>query len=550
MRAQRLTGGEALAQGALEAGVALVTSYPGSPSSEVVEALIPLAEPHGIYLEWSSNERVALEMAIGASIAGRRALMCTKSVGMNVIVDPLMALNLTPVNGGLVILLGDDPGGYGSQNDQDTRPLATLLEMPLLEPSSPAEGLTMMREAFALSERFQTPVIVRETRGFAQVRQSCNLADGPFPQHDSGLAREPWRFVPVPRNVVEKHRALHQRIDEVQAWTAQAPWNALRGEGARGIVAPGFVLSKLCDILGDPDDWADSSATRSLRLLKLGTLYPPPVELIVRFLTDCREVLVLEENEPYIEDQLKGLAHGKEPPALILGKRSGHVPREGELYRWQIERTLAQLWPDLVPARRYTREREAEERPERELFCAGCRYGDILDVLDEVCRARHETPFFVGDPGCLATVAARLHAKYAIGSAVGVADGLCKVRPDTRAVALFGDSAFFHSAIPAICNAAVNGSRLAMVVFDNGATVTSGFQPNPGVGRDALGRKAPRLDIEAIARACGVSWVRSVGPENVPEGVRQPFGEALESGQLTLLVVRATCDRPARADHS
>jgi len=170
-----------------------------------VEALIDLAKSHNIYVEWSSNEKVAMEMGIGASIAGRRALTCVKSVGMNAMIDPLMALNLTPVNGGLVILLGDDPGGYGSQNDQDSRPLATLLEMPMMEPATPAEGYAMMQEAFRISEQYRTAVIIRETRSFSQQEESVPVSEEPYPEANIGIVREPYRFVPVPKNAVEKH---------------------------------------------------------------------------------------------------------------------------------------------------------------------------------------------------------------------------------------------------------------------------------------------------------------------------------------------------------
>src|SRR5262245_24837206 len=165
-----------------------------------------------------------MEIGIGVSIAGRRALVCTKSVGMNVMLDPLMALNLTPVHGGLVIVLGDDPGGYGSQNDQDTRPLAPLLEMPMLEPSTPAEAFAMVREAFALPERFQTPVVVRETRSFSVSTGRVDVPEVPYTRADRGLVREPWRFVPVPRNVVAKHRALHERLDDFGSWAETGPY--------------------------------------------------------------------------------------------------------------------------------------------------------------------------------------------------------------------------------------------------------------------------------------------------------------------------------------
>lgn len=531
MTARVLSGDEAMAQGALAAGVGVVTSYPGSPSSGTVEVLIGLAERHGLYVEWSSNEKVALELGIGASIAGRRALVCTKSVGMNAMLDPLMALNLTPVHGGLVILLGDDPGGYGSQNDQDTRLLAPLLELPLLEPAGPAEGYVLVQAAFEASERLGLPVIVRETRSFSQREEPVELRDGPFAPVDRGPAREPWRFVPVPRNVVEKHRELHERLQEACGWFEEAPWNRIDGAGSLGIVAAGFAFAKLQDVLGE-------APRENVRILKLATLHPLPEKFVGRFLADCRRVLVLEENEPLVEDRLKVLAFDRRLEVEIVGKRSGHVAREGELYRWQVVEALARFAPAIIPAHRFEAEDEAAERPRRENFCEGSRFGEVLDALQAAADARGEELFLVGDPGCLARVADRLHAKYAIGSAVGVADGLRKGGYRGRAVALFGDSAFFHTAIPALCNAVVNHSDILLVVLDNGATVTSGLQPNPGVGRDALGRPAPTLSIERIARACGVERVASTSLDAEGAPLQAHFAAMLTHRGLGLLVVR------------
>jgi indolepyruvate ferredoxin oxidoreductase, alpha subunit len=354
-----LTGGQSLARGALAAGVKVVTSYPGSPSSEAVEDLIGLAEANGLYVEWSSNEKVAVELGIGASIAGRRALVCTKSVGLNAMLDPLMALNLTPVHGGLVILLGDDPGGYGSQNDQDSRPLATLLEMPLLEAATPAEAYNLMREAFTVSEQFHTAVIVRETRSFSQLEETVDVADGPFLQPDLGVLRVPWRFVPVPRNVVAKHRELHARLDALADWAGRAPFNRIEGNGRLGILGAGFAYHKLRDVLG-PALRAD------LRLLKLSTLFPLPADLLARFLNGCDTVLVIEENEPFLETPIKAIAHDTRCTAGVLGKHTGHLPREGELFRWQIAEALARVIPDFQAARSFTEANEADERPERE----------------------------------------------------------------------------------------------------------------------------------------------------------------------------------------
>ncbi|MFQ5629647.1 MAG: thiamine pyrophosphate-dependent enzyme [bacterium] len=431
-----MNGEQALAYGGLAAGVAIVASYPGSPGSGTVETLIDLAKHHAIYVEWSSNERVALEIAIGASIAGRCALVCAKSVGMNVMLDPLMALNFTPVNGGLVILLGDDPGAYGSQNDQDTRQLAPMLEIPILEPSTPAEAFDMMREVFAASERLKTPFIIRITRSFAQQQEPIEITEVPNAVANIGLAREKWRFVPVPKNAVEKQAALHERM-----------------EAAR--------------------DWQE--------------------KLLFIFVAKCREILIFEEIEPFVENQIKAIAHDNSLSCKISGKQSGHVSREGELFRWQIQEVLSRFIPNFVPANYYSREQESLEFPKKKSYCSNCRYGEVLDILESAATELQQMPVLIGDPGCLLTIADRLDAKYAIGSAVGVADGISKAGAGERAIAIFGDSSFFHSTLPAICNSVHNHSNIIMVVLDNHSTMTSGLQPNPGTGKNALGRKAPNL---------------------------------------------------------
>jgi indolepyruvate ferredoxin oxidoreductase alpha subunit len=538
MPLQTITSAQALAHGALAAGVRVVTSYPGSPSSETVELLIELAETHSLHVEWSSNEKVAMEIGIGVSMAGRRALVCTKSVGMNAMLDPLMVLNLTPVHGGLVILLGDDPGGYGSQNDQDTRPIASMLEMPMIEPATPAEGYAMMQAAFAVSERFHTAVIVRQTRSFTQQTETVDLADGPFTQPDLGLVREPGRFVPIPKNVVRKHRELHERLAILESWADDASFNRTLGTGTRGIIAAGFAYRKLLDVLGD-------EPRNDVCILKLGVLYPLPRALVARFLAGRSQVLVLEENEPYLEMQIKAVAHDSGALARIFGKQSGHTHREGELFRWQIQQALERFVPDFLPARSYLEQNEGAERPPRENHCAGCRFGVIVDALREVAATLGQNPVLIADPGCLTTVADRLDAKFAIGSAVGVAEGLSRSGIGERAVALFGDSSFFHTTLPAIVNAVHQGSDILMVVLDNGATVTSGFQPHPGVPRDAAGRPARALEIERIARACGVELVDTIGPDDLDERLRPVFHEGLTRPGLRLIVVRTPCDHPA-----
>ncbi len=527
---KKLNGDQALAFGALLSGVKLVSSYPGSPSSGTVETMIRGAGKHDLYVEWSSNEKVAMEMGIGASISGRRALVCTKSVGLNVMIDPLMALNLTPVHGGLVILLGDDPGGYGSQNDQDSRSLAPFLEMPMMEPASPSEGFSMMREAFRISERYHTAVIIRETRSFSQQFDSVCIPDESYREANLGLAREPWRFVPVPLNVVEKHRELHQRIEEMDDWANNIPFNKRMGNGSKGIIAAGFAYSKLLDVLGD-------EISGDFRLLKLGLLYPLPKKIIIETLRDCREVLIIEEKEPYVETLIKAIACEAGCSTRIFGKQNSPMGREGELFRWQIQAALNEFMPDFIPRRKYLKEKEAEERPKKENHCGGCHYDRIFDRLDEAAANLGKKPVLIGDPGCLVTVADRLDAKYALGSAVAVADGLSKAGIEERAVAIFGDSSFFHTALPAICNAVHNRSNILIVVLDNKATASTGFQPNPGVGRDALGRERPALDIGRIAQACGINRIYEAGPSDLDSALKETFQKALEHPDLALMIV-------------
>ncbi|MCG8603922.1 thiamine pyrophosphate-dependent enzyme [bacterium] len=530
MPLRELNGDQAFAYGALAAGVEMVTSYPGSPSSGTVESLIPEAKKHGIYLEWSSNERVALEMAIGASIAGRRALVCTKGVGMNVMLDPLMALNLTPVKGGLVILLGDDPGGYGSQNDQDTRPLAAMLEMPMMEPATPSEAYEMMLEAYALSEQFTTAVIVRETRSFVQQTETFEFSVEIKKRQASEYRREPLRFVPVPENVVEKHRVLHKTIEALTGWSNDAPYNQIIGQGDKGIVAAGFAFQKLLDVLGHPDG-------NSVKLLKLAVLNPLPDRLIADFLRSCRKVLVVEENEPVVELQLKAIAHDYGCETKILGKTRQYIHREGELFRWQIQQALQRLLPNFVPARSYLQESESEERPRKESHCGECRYEEVLDILEEAANELGERLVLVGDPGCLVTVADRMDAKYAIGSAVSVADGINKVEPSVRPVALIGDSGFFHTTLPALCNVAHNLSSILIIVLDNGTALTSGSQPHAGVGLNALGEKAPKLSISEISKACGIGWQRKVHL-NDRLAVKASLVAGLQQNQLAMVIIK------------
>ena len=592
---QTITGGQALAYGAARAGVGCITAYPGSPSSATVATLIELlrgGEGAGCHLEWSANERVALEVAIGACLGGRRALVCTKSVGMNVMVDPLMALNLTPLSAGLVIILGDDPGAYGSQNDQDTRALADLIELPMVEPATPGAGEEMVAAAFAAAERYSLPVVVRVTRSFDTCQEYAGEAAGTqlaWQVRHGRVEREAFRYVPYPGNAVAKHRELHGRLQAAAAWVADASFNrstavpppagaAARPRGAAksgaqppahrapvvpvraagedvrrlGIISAGFCTRKLADVIGAPlpdgagppvggvadtagADRAGAAPPAAVGLLELGGIFPLPADPLRAFLAAHEEVLVLEENEPYLEQRIAGLAHAHHLTTRVRGKLTGEVPRCGELYRWQIAAAVAGFAPELPVADRFTEATERAERPPRRNHCADCPFDQLIDAVQEWLKASGRDAWLVADPGCLAVEAPRLDAKYAIGSAVAVADGLLRAGQD--AVALFGDSAFFHAALPALCNAYAHGANLAAIVADNDGSVTTGRQPHPGSGRSALGTTAPRLDMLALARACGARHASRVPLSELPAALPA----ALEGPGVRVLVVDAPC---------
>ena len=525
---KRCNANDALAVGAISAGVSLAAGYPGTPGTDVLNFLIEYAPTHDIYVEWSTNERVALEMAIGASIAGRRSLVCTKSVGMNVMLDPLMCLNLTGVHAGLVILLGDDPGAYGSQNDQDTRNIAHLAEIPVLEPASLADGYAMMRDAFDLSERYNTAVIIRITRSFSQQVDEILLEKTESTRNPFELARDVLRFVPYPDNAVQMHRKLHERLTNFQSWADHSGYNTIVGSGTKGIVAAGFVYRKLMDVLGD--DNGDE-----IKILKLGCLYPLPKRKIAQFLDGCEQILVLEEIDPYVENQLKAIAFDQGYEGSIRGKLTGDVNWEGELFRWQIQQSLEIFIPDFKPERPYLAINEASERPFKKNHCAAYPYEDVLDLVVNVAHELDIQPIIIADPGCMVKVADRLDANYAIGSAVAIASGIDKAGIEEKTVAFFGDSAFFHSAIPAICNASYNQSDMLIMLLDNSGAASTGLQPTPGVGADALGNPAPKLDIPEIARSCGVEFIQCVDADTSETDRREMLREGLSHQGIALI---------------
>jgi indolepyruvate ferredoxin oxidoreductase alpha subunit len=544
-----LSGARALARGAIEAGVSLVTGYPGAPATAVVNSILEQTASERVRVEWTSNEKVALEMAFGASVAGIRALLCVKGVGLNIALDPLMALNLSGCNAGLVILVGDDPGGWGSQNEQDSRILALAAQIPLLEPTSVSDARIAMYQAFQLSEETGLPVMVRITRALvlAEVRAS-ELPALLRPTPPPSFRREYMRWMVLPVNVVPYHHRLLQRLDGVQARFERSPLNDVAGDSlhSQGVIAAGFTHQKLADL-------PDGAVPPGTPILRLGTFHPLPVGQVTAFLRTVEAALVLEETTPLVERAVRAVAQSAGLTLPIYGRDTGHVPRAGELFAPHIADALEQLQRPSASERRGVLQDEGERpRPSRQPLCDGCPYIPTFDALIEVIEelgGRGEV-VVIGDPGCM--VRAQLppyrlmDVKNSLGSSIGMATGVSlglEQRGERkRVVALVGDSSFLHSGFAGLVDAARVGATMMVLLLDNGTTALSGGQPHPASQADARGGPQRGVDLAALARDAGAEEVLVVDLDR-GEGIRPAIERGMNTDGVAVVIARGRCPR-------
>ena len=536
-----MIGSEALAHAALEAGVQFVTGYPGSPSTGTVEALLRLNQPE-VRIEWAINEKSAFDAAFGASLAGQAALLCIKSVGLNVALDGLMVSYLAGGDGGFVILTGDDPGGWGSQNEEDSRPLVAAAEVPLLEPTSLADVRSVMHEAFSLSKQFRVPTVVRITRAVATDRTSPTPPPTLAPQRrPASFERLPQRFNVLPIHVVDYHRRLQATLETIQDRFEDSLLNASQGKGTLGIVVAGYVYHKLMEVLRK----APADPTESARILRLGTLHPLPERTVIGFLRDMEAVLVVEEIAPYVEIQIQAMAQRAGLTLPIYGRSSGHLPGVGELFAPQIVPALAALLPDWA-----WQPFEAAGRmmPSRESLCDDCPYTPLFEALLSVMERHGGRDSFVvtGETGCMVRAQLPpwqlLDVKYGMGSSIGLGAGLARAGIPQRIVSLSGDSAFLHSGLGELIDAVQADVRLLVVILANQTTALSGGQPHPAAAHDALGRPRRPVDMAALVEAAGVDLVRVVDPQDA-RATQAALEEGLKAPGVAVVIAERACPR-------
>lgn len=511
-----LSGNEALARGAYEAGVTVATGYPGTPSTEILEALA--ANRSEVYCEWSPNEKVAFEVAVGASLAGARVITTMKHVGLNVAADPLMTFAYIGAVGGLVACVADDPGMHSSQNEQDTRHYARFAKIPVFEPADSLECLKFIKEAMEVSETFHTPVILRSTTRVSHSRSLVCYGERKLPERPIGLVKNPPRYVPIPawgrvmRQEVEK-RVIALREAAEKSAANRIEWR----DRSLGIITASIAYQYVREA------FPEASA------LKLGWSYPFPDRLIREFAKGVDRVLVVEELDDFLEEHIKSIG--------ISCDGKNFVPRMGELNPARLFSVRAKMeGRETVSEEPVHFAKDLPQRPP--VLCPGCPHRGIFYAL-----GKHDV-VVAGDIGCYSLGVfpplSRTDIILCMGGGVSLAQGLEKAGEKRKIVGIVGDSTFFHSGITGLLDIAYNKGNSTIIVVDNRTTAMTGHQDNPGTGRTLMGETTIAASVEAIGRACGIERVFTVNPYDL-ETTERILSREIETNAPSLIVSRAPC---------
>ena len=506
MHQEFLMGNQAIALGALAAGVRLVAGYPGTPSTEVLETVAKNRQEN-TYVEWSVNEKSAMEVGAGAAYTGARTMVTMKQVGLNVAADPLMSLEYIGVKGGMVILVADDPGPISSQTEQDTRHFARFSKLPCFDPSTVQEAYDMVQEAFVYSEKYGTPV----SHGYASIQvKDVEEYKNVEPE---GFVKDTKRWVIFPKLSYQAHINIEARNEELAKVFSQYKRNLLIPAGddckelKKGIATGGFNYTYVTEAMAD---------LGQLRELKVSTPHPFPEQLAVEFLTGLEEVLCIEELDPVIERELIYIAGKYHLPVKILGKLSHHVKNSGENTRDSVLADIAAFMGRQLPEQGENGQAvPAPELPVRPpVLCAGCPHRASFYAVKKAMQGRKT--IFCGDIGCYTMGNAMpldmVDTCLCMGAGLGIAQGVGHIEPDTSCFAFVGDSTFFAAAIPGVVNAVYNQAEMTLVVLDNSTTAMTGHQPHPGTGHTMMGEVVAKVNIEAVLQGIGVTAVETVNP--------------------------------------
>jgi indolepyruvate ferredoxin oxidoreductase alpha subunit len=534
-----LMGNEAIALGALRAGITVAAGYPGTPSSEVLET-IAKRRREGVYVEWSVNEKSALEVGAGAAISGARTLVTMKQVGLNVASDPLMSLNYIGVKGGMVVMVADDPGPISSQTEQDTRRFGLYAKLAVFDPSSPEEAYGMIHDAFECSERLGRPVLFRPTTRICHSYASVETSDDRESRPAEGFKKDGGRWVIFPRLAYANHIQIEEGLARLADEFSSYRGNISSGRGKKGIAAGGVSWSYVREALR-----GICENETEFKLLKAATI-PFPTKLALDFLNGLDEVLVIEELDPVIERELMLLSGRHGIRVTIKGKESKDRPIAGENTPADVRDSVFSFLGVSagsgsragIPARQVPA--GLPVRPP--VLCAGCPHRSSFLAVKEASRGRKAV--FSGDIGCYTLGNAMpldmVDTCLCMGAGITMAQGINRVEPDTANFAFIGDSTFFHTGIPGVVNAVFNGANIIVAVLDNSTTAMTGGQPHPGMGMTITGAPAKKISIYDILRSIGVDDVSRVNAFDFPSA-KASAERALNLGGVRAIIFEGKC---------
>ena len=532
-----LLGNEAIARGAIEAGVAFATTYPGTPSSEISLNLFQMSQESDLYFEYSTNEKVALEVAAAAANSGLRTFCMMKHVGLNVAADPLMTLAYVGVTGGMVILSADDPAMFSSQNEQDNRYYAKFGNLPMLEPSSVPEAKEMMRYAFDLSEELKQPVLLRTTTRINHSNAFVPFGDMKPRQTKGEFIREPSRCVTVPAVSRQLHVKLLEKMDKAKDICESSDFNPIKGSGKFGIIANGVSLHYALDAVKDLGIEEDT------KILRLGFSNPMPEKLIKGFLQDCEKVLVIEEGEAFMEEAVKAFAQEAGLMIPINGKSKTLFSRLSEYDPAMVRGNIASYFGiEYTPKEKLSSDNVPPIPMRPPNLCSGCSH---RATFYEVKQAAADMDIICPtDIGCytLGFLPPLNTGDFVIcmGSSVSTSCGFGQAT-DQKVVSFIGDSTFFHSGITGLVNAVFNDHNFTLVILENGITAMTGHQPHPGVDMERFGLDGfGRVNIEKLVRALGVEHVSVIKPFKVKKSI-ETIREALEYKGVSVVLSQEPC---------
>jgi indolepyruvate ferredoxin oxidoreductase alpha subunit len=534
---QLLSGNEALALGAYHAGVVVATAYPGTPSTEILENLARL---DGIYVEWSTNEKVALEVAMGAAYGGVRALATMKHVGLNVAADPFFAASTTGIIGGLVVVSCDDPGEHSSQGEQDNRHLARFAKVPMLEPTDSQEAYDLMDWVFKISEEFDTPVLLRSTTRISHCKTVVDVNKARRSDlKPASFIRSPSKYVMVPSNARPRRNVMEDRIVKLCSYVESFPMNQMILQDRKlGIVTSGVAYQYAREVF------------KNASFLKLVTTYPIPANLVRRFAKEVEKVVVVEELDPYLEEELRCLG------IPVAGKE--FIPIIGELTPEIVEQGAAKA--GLLPAAKHV-PKPSVPSPQlpmrRPQLCAGCPHVGTEYILRKLCFKDSKVPgpikedeiIVTSDIGCYTLGVypplAALDTCACMGASIGQAIGLEKAKVPNKVVAVLGDSTFLHGGMTGLVDAVYNQANITVIILDNVTTAMTGHQGHPGTGISARGQKVTVVKLEEVVKGLGVKDVHVVNAFDL-KAIESALKHCLDTKEPSVIISRAPCPLSVR----